>query len=468
MTNDAKLLTHDCGCLRAMAARVIGDELVMSHRSLVFGIRYSVVIAALAVLIAAAAQQPSPCDIFCHSRLAARAEAAGNHTDYLSHVRAVADLAPSHPAIVYAMARAFARAGSPDSAIAWLTRLGRMGDNRDPNADSAFRDLANRHGYADARNRLLANRLPILDGKLAFEIGDPDFLPEGIDYDKPRSRFLVGSLVHRLVAGFAPNGTRTTAVPTDSTVLRVVGVHPDAGRNRLWFATWSPDSTARSDSAETPSLTRLFLADLAAMRIVKSWTPDGGRRGHLLNDFVVMRDGTLFITDTETGSIYRLRSPQDTLELFLQPDPVRYSVANGITSAADGGVLYVAFLQGVARLDVASKSIALLPTPDTVSTASIDGLYWYRGSLIGVQGIPSLSRVVRLTLSPDGWRVTAGAVLERDQSMVVQPTTGTIVGSRFYYIANAQYGRLDNNSSAFTLQTGAPVRSAIRVIELRP
>jgi hypothetical protein len=180
-----------------------------------------------------------------------------------------------------------------------------------------------------------------------------------------------------------------------------------------------------------------------------------------------MEDGTLFITDTETGSIYRLRSPQDTLELFLQPDPVRFCCANGITSAPGGRVLYVAFLQGVARLDVASKSIALLPSPDTVSTASIDGLYWYRGSLIGVQGIPSLSRVVRLTVSPDGGRITAGAVLERGLPVVVQPTTGTVVGSRFYYIANAQYGRLDNNSSAFTPQTGTPVRTAIRVIELR-
>jgi hypothetical protein len=427
----------------------------------------SVVVAALALPLAAAAQQPSPCDIFCHSRLAARAEAAGNHTEYLGHVRAVADLAPSHPAIVYAMARAFARAGSPDSAIVWLTRLGRMGDNRDPNADSAYRGHETRPGYADARNRLLANRLPILDGKLAFEIADPDFLPEGIDYDHPRSRFLVGSLVHRLVAAFTPNGTQTTVVPSDSLTLRVVGVHPDLPRNRLWFATWTPDSTARSDSAETPSLTRLFLADVASGRIVKSWTPDGGRRGHLLNDFVVMEDGTLFITDTETGSIYRLRSPQDTLELFLQPDPVRFCCANGITSAPGGRVLYVAFLQGVARLDVASKSIALLPSPDTVSTASIDGLYWYRGSLIGVQGIPSLSRVVRLTVSPDGGRITAGAVLERGLPVVVQPTTGTVVGSRFYYIANAQYGRLDNNSSAFTPQTGTPVRTAIRVIELR-
>jgi hypothetical protein len=447
----------------------------MSHGWWVIGIRssvfasWSVLSSALALpLTFATAQTPPPCDVFCHSRLAARAEAAGNIAEHQSHVRAVAAIAPSHPAVVHAMARAFALAGAPDSAIAWLGRLGRMGDTHDPNADSAFRSLRTRPGYADARNRLLANRLPILDGKVAFEIVDPDFLPEGIAYDSTGVRFLVGSLVHRTVAAFTPNGTATTVVPHVPEMLRVVGVHVDPRRNRLWFATWAPDSTRQSDSTEAPSLTRLFLADPGSGRIMKSWTPDGGRPGHLLNDFVVMEDGTLFITDTEQGAIYRLRSPNDTLELFLQPDPVHYSVANGITSTPDGRVLYLAFLQGIARVDVGSRSIALLPSPDTVSTASIDGLYWYRGSLIGVQGIPTLSRVVRYALSPDGQRVTDGAVLERGYPVVVQPTTGTIVGSRFYYIANSQYGRLGNNSEALTPQTGALVRTAVRLIELRP
>jgi len=413
-------------------------------------------------------QQP-PCDVFCHARLAARAESAGNSAEYASHIRAASGLAPSHPGVVYAMARAFALTGASDSAVAWLDRLGRMGDTRDPNADSVFRPVRARTGYADARNRLLANRLPILDGKVAFEIADPDFLPEGIAYDSTQARFLLGSLVHGAVAAFAPNGASTPAVPHAPDMLRVVGVRVDAPRNRLWFATWAPDSTARVDSTtERPSVTRLFLADLGSGRVVKSWVPDGGRPGHLLNDFVVTEDGTLFITDTDEGSIFRLASPQDTLERFLQPDPVRYSVANGITSAPGGRVLYVAFLQGIARVDVESKTIAFVPAPDTVSTASIDGLYWYRGSLMGVQGIPSLERVVRYSLSGDGRSITGGAVLERGHPVVVQPTTGTFVGSRFYYIANSQYGRLDNNSSKLSPRSGSPVRSTVRVIELRP
>ncbi len=299
------------------------------------------------------AQQPA-CDVFCHSQLAERAAAAGDFAGYAAHVREVAARAPSHPGVVYAQARAFARSGAPDSAIAALARLGRMGDTRDPNADSVFAPLRARPGYASARNRLLSNRLPILDGKVAFEIADPDFVPEALAFDSTRGRFLVGSLARRVVSAVAPNGAVTPYIAHAPNMLRVVGIHIDAARGRLWFATWAPDSTHR-DSTEPPSITRLFLAELATGRIIKSWTPDGGRPGHLLNDFVVMRDGSLYLTDTEKGSIYRLRSPDDTLELFVQPPLDRYTSANGITVHPDERALYVAFLEGIARLDLTTR-----------------------------------------------------------------------------------------------------------------
>src|SRR4030095_3717795 len=77
--------------------------------------------------------------VFCHSRLAREAEAARDYPQFETHVRAVAALAPSHPGVVYQVARAFAVRGVTDSAVAWLARLGSMGGTRDPNADSVFR-----------------------------------------------------------------------------------------------------------------------------------------------------------------------------------------------------------------------------------------------------------------------------------------------------------------------------------------
>jgi hypothetical protein len=427
-------------------------------------------VASFAVGLALAAHamrpQPAPCDIFCHARLATRAEAAGNLGEYQRHVRLIANAAPSHPGVVFALARAFMHGGSPDSALTALDRMAHMGDARDPNADSLFNTVRRSPRYVAARNRLLANRLPLLDGKVAFEIDDPDFTPEAIAYDSAGSRFLAGSLSKRLIAAVAPNGMTTPFIAPRSDILRVVGMHIDTPRRRLWFATWGPAATGGSDTTETPSLTRLFLAELPSGRIVKSWVPDGGRAGHALNDFVVMSDGGLILTDTEQGALYRLRSPDDTLELFIQPDANRLSTANGIAITPDQRTLYVAFVEGLVRVDVATKAIVPIPAPDTVSTAAIDGLYWYRGDLLAVQAIPTLARVVRYRLSGTGDRIVSASVLERGQPLINEPTTGTLVGSRFYYIANSQYGRLDERG-ALEPRTGPATRTVVRVIELR-
>ena len=427
-----------------------------------------IVVSSCAAPIAAqqAPARPSPCDVFCHSRQAMRAEAAGNYAEHETHIRAIAALAPNHPGVAYEVARALARRGNADSAIAALTRMGAMGDTRDPNWDSVFIPLRRHRAFVEARNRLLANRLPILDGRLAFELPDPDFLPEALAYDSVRARFLVGSLARRAIAAVTPNGTATPYLQGVPGVLRVVGVHIDPRRERLWFATWAPDSARLTDSSDAPSVTRLFLAELATGRVVRSWTPDGGRPGHLLNDFVVMPDGSLFITDTQRGSIYRLRSPSDTLQLFVQPDPERFSAPNGVTTTPDGRALYVASIEGIARIDVQTGEVALVPAPDSVSTAAVDGLYWYHGSLVAVQGVPTMQRVVRFVLSEDGHRIVESHVLERGLPVVQQPTTGAIVGTRFYYIANSQYGRLQDRGP-LQPQTGAPVRTAIRSIDLR-
>ena len=80
----------------------------------------------------------APCDIFCHARLARQAEAAGNYAEHERHVRAIVALAPNHPGVQYQFARALARRGRADSAIAGLMRLGAMGDTRDPHGDVEY------------------------------------------------------------------------------------------------------------------------------------------------------------------------------------------------------------------------------------------------------------------------------------------------------------------------------------------
>ena len=174
----------------------------------------------------------------------------------------------------------------------------------------------------------------------------------------------------------------------------------------------------------------------------------------------------MFITDTDQGAVYRIRSGADSLELFLQPDLRRFSEANGIALSGDNRTLYVAFVEGIARIDVRTRAIARLPMLAPGSTAGIDGLYWYRGTLIGVQHLPGLDQVARYDLAPDGRSIRHIDVLERADSLLHLPTTGALVGGQFYYIANSQFDRLgDDNRLAPASPSSMPL-STVRVLDL--
>jgi hypothetical protein len=68
--------------------------------------------------------------------------------------------------------------------------------------------------------------------------------------------------------------------------------------------------------------------------------------------------------------------------------------------------------------------------------AGIDGLYWYQGSLVGVEYGTGTYRVMRWTLSADGSEVRSSETLERGTEMVRDPTTGAILDGNFYFMAN--------------------------------
>ena len=83
-----------------------------------------------------------------------------------------------------------------------------------------------------------------------------------------------------------------------------------------------------------------------------------------------------------------------------------------------------------------------------------------------MQHLPGLEQVTRYDLARDGRSIRHIDVLERADSLLHLPTTGAVVGNRFYYIANSQFDRLgDDNRLAPVGRSPAPL-STVRVLDL--
>ena len=141
-----------------------------------------------------------------------------------------------------------------------------------------------------------------------------------------------------------------------------------------------------------------------------------------LNDIAVAPDGTLYVTDSASATLFRKKPDEKTLTRFGAPGALRGG--NGIALGTDG-MLYVASSTGILRVDTTTGEPARLPQPDTAMTGGIDGLYWHDGDLFGVQNVTNPGRVIRIALADKGTRIAGVTVLQSHHHPdFVEPTTG--------------------------------------------
>jgi hypothetical protein len=129
-----------------------------------------------------------------------------------------------------------------------------------------------------------------------------------------------------------------------------------------------------------------------------------------LNDLAVAPDGTLLVTDSGGGGVWRV-DPQSAASSrssrsARHPAPTASRSRRAATSPTwPRAAARCAWTFAAARSRRSRCRRAR-------TAAAIDGLYWHDGTLIGVQNVTTPARVIRLRLARDGVTVTAVETLQ--------------------------------------------------------
>jgi sugar lactone lactonase YvrE len=342
---------------------------------------------------------------------------------------------PEHQPLIYILATYHDQARDSAGVVKWLTRLDELGWEHGV-APDGFRHTNTREFRAIAA-KLNAREPRVRRAQSVFTIaGRRDLIPEGIAFDPVDEVFYVTGIHRRNVLRIDRGGRATDFVKEGQDgMLGGSGVKVDAKRRLLWvISTTTPEMRGWKAGDDRSMLAAYDLRDGRLVRKIDAAPA-------MLNDLALMEDGSLFATDMGRSNVLRLAPEATAFEVLAKG----LSYPNGIALSEDQRFLYVADFRGITRFDLADSSRTRIESKALLG--GIDGLSMHRGKLIGIQNAIGKSRVIRI--DPADGNVE---ILESGNPLFDIPTTGTVAGDDYYFIANSQLRAFAEDHTIWPMQ----------------
>lgn len=272
---------------------------------------------------------------------------------------------------------------------------------------------------------------------IAYKITEQDLIPEGITYSSLTNSFYVSSIYKtKIIQIDAKTGVFKDFIPSDLFQMRYLGMVVDETKNLLWAC-----GNMIKNNESNSTITRF---DLNTGELIKSLSYKD-TAVHTYNDIVLDEEGNCYFTDSHGECVYTIETTSDSISIFYQGTEISHP--NGITISPDFKYLYIASTdKGIRVLDIQKREI-IGRADSTFSSTGIDGLKYYKKSLIGIQNAvddKSQIKIARYFLDESGTKIIKMEIIDQNNPLFDIPTTFVIVGDDLYCLANSQ---LNNISS---------------------
>lgn len=382
-------------------------------------------------------------------RLASEAVVAGSKEDVASSIEkleAAVALRPDVPQFLAKLAAAQVAADRRADAVVTLQRLAALGLGFPEHESEGLAALRKQPDFADVMKQFAVNARSKGSGELAFALRDVTGLIEGIAWRASTGEFFFGDVNGRGVWIRNKDNTLRRLTPEGDDLLGVFGLAIDEANGAIWAATSAVRAmrgyTSEQDGAA--ELAELDLATGAVRRTIPVPPRPGGNASHLLGDLTLAEDGTIFATDTGEPVLWHLPRGAAAMERFAESP--EFISLQGIV-AIPGALIVADRVNGLLRVDLARRTVEMLPPPADVTLVGIDGLILApEGHVLAIQNGVSPSRVLRIELEADGAGVAAVTVLESGHLTMTAPSLGCIgLEGDLFFVGNAGWPRFERS-----------------------
>ena len=228
------------------------------------------------------------------------------------------------PRYLLSVATIEARLGHKDEALKWIEKYVATGISFDPSRDGDLKTLMASGTGAKLAELMNERSLPVSNAEFVCELPQADTMPEDIAYLKPDAKsagsFYVSSIQHHTVyrVSLPKTDSRQCAMeelplPPEAKRWPTLAVSADPTRKALWL-TVSAMPGFSGFAKEDEGKAVLMEIDPASGKVLRRF--DLATTGPaVLGDMCVTDQGTVYVTDSIGGGVYRLHGDLQTAKL---------------------------------------------------------------------------------------------------------------------------------------------------------
>lgn len=370
----------------------------------------------------------------------------------------------AYPAALFHLAVAARRPDAALRAARGLLAIG-LGVRVSDAEEGQLHDVAGWPALADS---LRAAGAPLERSAVFRALADTLFHPEGVAHDPASGRWFLSSVRQRRIVAIDPTGAVIPLVAAGQDGLDAAfGMVVDPRRGVLWVASSAVPEEQGYDSASA-GRAALFAFDLRSARlrarVALPPSDPGDAVGRQVGDLALAPNGDLYASDPVGRAIYRVRAGTLPSVVEVVTTDLLLRSPQGMVVSPDGAAMIVAdYSHGLVRVDLRNRAVTYLPPPPGATLLGVDGLALAGpGRLVAIQNGVSPTRVVAIDLDRGWRRVTGLRVIDRP-AFDGEPTLGSVVGERFYYVAGSAW---DNYEDGHPLAGAHWPRPVIRALPL--
>lgn len=366
-----------------------------------------------------------------------------DYAGYLRHTLKADSISPNHPTLTYNLASGYALTEENEKSMAYLKKAVLMNVALYPKDDADFQNIEKLPAFKEItslKNKLISS---VQKSEVAFTLSEKDLHPESIVYDPTTKSFLIGSVHKNKIISYntLTNKVSNWKETEEDGLWAVMGMKRDAKKKVLWVCT-AITKEMINYKKELDGKTALYKYDLSTKKLLKRYELDGG---HWFGDLVLDEAGRPFISDSKKPIVYTVEN--DELTVLRDFSDELFNL-QGIAFGSNQDDLFIAdYKLGLHVYSMKQKQLIKVTHPDHLTTKGIDGLYSYKGSLIGIHNGVNPFRICQYSLDETNTNITGINYIDRSREELGEPTLGVITRGTFYYIANSPWGKYDKEAN---------------------